>query len=97
MLPSSGDALDDIAAELAGTSHSGREQRLREALGTLGDAYQLVLIDSPPALNILTINGLTAAHRVLVGDGVVVLRLVGPHDQGASRPGRPLRSGLLVR
>ncbi len=44
----------------------GREQVLREALeGTLG-AYQYVLIDCPPNLGLLTVNGLVAATGVII-------------------------------
>jgi chromosome partitioning protein len=44
----------------------GREQVLREALeGTLGD-YQYVLIDCPPNLGLLTVNGLVAATGVII-------------------------------
>ena len=43
-----------------------REARLKEALHQLEDEYDFVLIDCPPALNLLTVNGLTAAHAVLI-------------------------------
>jgi chromosome partitioning protein len=44
----------------------GREQVLREALeGSLGD-YQYVLIDCPPNLGLLTVNGLVAATGVII-------------------------------
>lgn len=43
-----------------------REQRLREALvGHDGD-YEFVLIDCPPSLSMLTLNGLCAAHGVII-------------------------------
>jgi chromosome partitioning protein len=41
-----------------------REYRLRDALR--GGAYDFVLIDCPPALNMLTVNGLVAADAVLI-------------------------------
>jgi len=44
----------------------GRETRLRKALQTVRDDYDLVLIDCPPALNMLTVNALVAADGVLV-------------------------------
>jgi chromosome partitioning protein len=43
-----------------------RETRLKDALRELEHEYDFVLIDCPPALNLLTVNGLTAAHAVLI-------------------------------
>ena len=43
-----------------------RETRLREALAPVEGNYDYVLIDCPPALNLLTVNGLTAAHAVMI-------------------------------
>jgi chromosome partitioning protein len=43
-----------------------REVRLREALQEVEQDYDFVLIDCPPALNLLTLNGLTAAHAVVI-------------------------------
>jgi chromosome partitioning protein len=43
-----------------------RETRLKDALRVLTDEYDFVLIDCPPALNLLTVNGLTAAHAVMI-------------------------------
>jgi len=45
---------------------SGREQRLRSALEPIRANYDLVLIDCPPALNMLTVNALVAADSVLI-------------------------------
>jgi chromosome partitioning protein len=43
-----------------------REQRLRDALEPIRDLYDLILIDCPPALNMLTVNALVAADSVLI-------------------------------
>jgi chromosome partitioning protein len=43
-----------------------RETRLKRALETVEGAYDYVLIDCPPALNLLTVNGLTAAQAVMI-------------------------------
>jgi chromosome partitioning protein len=63
LLPSS---IDLAGAEVHLLSRTGREYVLRRALEPLSAAYDLVLIDCPPSLGILTINGLTAAHEVLI-------------------------------
>lgn len=64
VLPSGGDALADVGSELVAMG-PGREHRLREALASAA-GYDLVLLDCPPALDLLTINGLTAASRVVI-------------------------------
>jgi chromosome partitioning protein len=43
-----------------------RETRLKRALDAVRNLYDYVLIDCPPALNLLTVNGLTAAHAVMI-------------------------------
>jgi chromosome partitioning protein len=63
IIPSS---VDLVAAELELTDAGGREFHLRKALESVAAAYDYVLIDSPPSLGLLTINGLTAADSVLV-------------------------------
>jgi chromosome partitioning protein len=44
----------------------GREMRLRDQLSNLDTQYDFVLIDTPPALGVLTINALVAASRVII-------------------------------
>ena len=43
-----------------------REMRLKTALDEIRDQYDFVLIDCPPALNLLTVNGLCAADAVVI-------------------------------
>ena len=43
-----------------------KEKLLKECLGKVKEAYDFIIIDCPPSLNILTINALTAADTVLV-------------------------------
>jgi chromosome partitioning protein len=43
-----------------------RETRLKEVLARVASDYDFVLIDCPPSLSLLTVNGLTAAQRVLI-------------------------------
>jgi chromosome partitioning protein len=48
------------------TDPIGAQDRLRHALEGVAGAYDLVLLDCPPSLGLLTVNGLVAADRVLV-------------------------------
>ncbi len=45
---------------------AGREHRLEQALAPVRGRYDMIVIDCPPALNILTLNALTAADSVLI-------------------------------
>lgn len=56
--------LAGAEVELVELEH--RETRLRDALAKRHEEYDYVLIDCPPALNLLTVNGLVAAHAVLI-------------------------------
>lgn len=63
---------DIIAASkaLAGAdafiADTGKEYRLREALEAIKPAYDYIIIDTPPALGILTVNALTACDGVII-------------------------------
>lgn len=43
-----------------------REFKLKDAIGTLPQRFDYILLDCPPALDLLTLNALTAAHGLLV-------------------------------
>jgi chromosome partitioning protein len=65
--------LDIVPASLALASAEaqlmnklGREMRLRDHVSQLDASYDVVLIDTPPSLGLLTINALVAASRVLI-------------------------------
>ncbi len=53
-------------AEVEMVELDNREKRLKEALATVDADYDFVLIDCPPALSMLTLNGLCAAHGVII-------------------------------
>ncbi|MGH8136897.1 MAG: ParA family protein [Steroidobacteraceae bacterium] len=48
------------------TMMAGREMKLRNALAPLRESFDVILIDCPPALNMLTVNALVAADSVLI-------------------------------
>lgn len=53
-------------AEILLTQRAQREYLLRDALTAIRKQYDFILIDCPPALNILTVNALVAADSVLI-------------------------------
>ena len=57
---------DLAGAEVEMVELENRETRLKDALMTVADDYDFVLIDCPPALSMLTLNGLCAAHGVII-------------------------------
>ena len=59
-------SLDLAGAEIELVPAFSRELRLRRALEAVIDDYDFVLIDCPPSLGLLTVNGMSAAHEVLV-------------------------------
>jgi chromosome partitioning protein len=62
-----GPATIDLAgAEIELVPAFSRELKLRRALAALGDDFDFTVIDCPPSLGLLTVNGLAAATEVLV-------------------------------
>ena len=57
---------DLAGAEIELVNLEGRDQRLRKALAQVSNDYDFVLIDCPPSLSMLTLNGLCSAHGVIV-------------------------------
>lgn len=68
-------------ASLAGAdiefSQVGKEHLLREALLPLAERYDYVVLDTPPALGILTVNAFTAAQSLVIPAGADVLSVQG--------------------
>jgi chromosome partitioning protein len=97
LLPSS-PALAGAEVELV--EESSREYRLRNAIESLVDKFDYILIDCPPSLGLLTVNGLVAAR-----DGVLVpvqceylaLEGLGQLTQTIQRVQSSLFPGLRVR
>ncbi len=58
--------LDLTGAEVELVGALGREYRLKRALAKERDNFDFILVDSPPSLGLLTINGLCAADSVLI-------------------------------
>jgi len=58
--------IDLTAAEIELVSVLSRETRLKRALDTVKHNYEVILIDCPPSLGLLTVNSLTASDSVLI-------------------------------
>ncbi|MEC5398255.1 ParA family protein [Uliginosibacterium sp. H1] len=57
---------DLAGAEVELVTLDNRERRLKDALATVEAEYDFVLIDCPPSLSMLTLNGLCCAHGVII-------------------------------
>ena len=57
---------DLAGAEVELVEAEARESRLKQALAGVAPGYDFIIVDCPPALNLLTLNGLVAADAVLI-------------------------------
>ncbi len=58
--------IDLAGAEAMLLMRAGREYALKRGLAKLSDEFDVVVVDCPPSLGVLTLNGLTAADEVIV-------------------------------
>lgn len=58
--------LDLAGAEIELVSAFNREQKLRRVLEPIRPAFDLIIVDCPPSLGLLTVNALSAGHGVIV-------------------------------
>lgn len=58
--------IDLAGAEAMLLMRAGREYALKRALAKVSDQFDVIIIDCPPSLGVLTLNGLTAADEVIV-------------------------------
>lgn len=59
-------SINLAAAEVELVSHLAREHKLKTSINEVAGSYDYVLIDCPPSLGLLTVNGLVAADSVLI-------------------------------
>jgi chromosome partitioning protein len=55
-----------VGAELELAEVDGRETRLRKAIASVAGKYEYVIVDCPPSLGLLTVNGLVAAQGAVI-------------------------------
>jgi chromosome partitioning protein len=94
--------LAGAEVELVGTAR--REQRLKDALLPVLDAYDYILIDCPPSLGLLTVNALTAAREIIIPvqaeyyalEGLSQLTTIVDHVRGELNPGLAILGVLIT-
>jgi len=59
-------SIDLVGAEVLLSGAENREARLREALLGIREEYDFLIVDCPPSLGLLTLNGLVAADEILI-------------------------------
>jgi chromosome partitioning protein len=92
------------AANIELADAENRETRLREKLQTLRPNYDFLVLDCPPALDLLTINALTAADSVLIPiqceyfalEGISALMDTIERMRGSLNPGLQIEGVLLT-
>ncbi len=93
--------IDLSSAELELASEIGRETLLRTALQEVADSrrFDLVLIDCPPSLGLLALNGLTSADEVIIPlqAEFFALQGIGRLQETIVLLGRRLRKGPVLR
>ena len=90
----------DLAAAEHELAHAeGRHHRLRDWLVAAGDRYDVVVIDCPPSLGLLTLNGLAAADEVIIPMHAHFLALqgVGKLLETVTAVAGRVNPGLIVR
>ena len=93
-----------VGANLELVGSQRRESILRQALAPLRDQYRFVVLDCPPALDLLTLNALVAADRLLIPiqceyfalEGVSELLNTLERVQGSLNPGLKIEGVLLT-
>ncbi len=97
-------SVDLVGAEVELRDAIGREYYLKRVLEPITSDYDYILIDSPPSLGLLTVNGLTAANSVLVPlqaeyfalEGVTQLLATIDRVHGAVNPGLEIEGIVLT-
>jgi chromosome partitioning protein len=97
-------SVDLVGAEVELRDAIGREYYLKRVLDPISADFDYIFIDLPPSLGLLTVNGLTAAHSVLVPlqteyfalEGVSQLLATIERVQGAVNPGLEIEGIVLT-
>jgi chromosome partitioning protein len=58
--------LDLVGAEIELVNHPSRDRILAQALDTVANDYEFIIVDCSPSLGLITVNAMTAAHSVII-------------------------------